>query len=854
MKDLEKRNVYIINVDAKSLINANKKYGQYNTLVEKEFTKEDGTVKIIKDNRLNKLLFGCIPYSLEMIYFHSLARSEIKIINKKQYTKAFINVTFKYNLDGLKRKDIRDYLYKNGFNLDGEHYVLYKRSSAKSRVGSCLFVKEKFKEKLQKWSRLGLKFEEDEELDMASLKAYESLTLSQIENTITIDPKSILIIPDLKSKFKEKVSVTYLNKYNEVITEDKEEELVNTLFDGEGLADESLFTGDYKNKGFMLLRARYLKSAVFNTKLHSYFKYMFGEEWKDKTVKDKYGRDKRLGDINIVITENSLKYLKFSYKFKSEEKCFDYWVNNVGSTFGICKCEHSSKYGTFNQMSYQMVASLDLNKEEVRDIAQYEIEYINLLKNDLAVFKNYIELNDNSPSRDCMLNLLNINADFKYTKVFKDWKRNVINKYINNIAKGKLKLPQTDYSVIFGNPYEYLKHSIGLFEGDSSLKGNQVYCPRYNEGESLVAFRSPNINQGNVMSFINKDFEGSEWFNLTNNIVCVNAIDYGIQDRGQSLDYDSDMMLLSNNKILVEKGIDCQKYLTPVNHIEPPKRLRKYNLGEMADVDHLIAQNYIGDIVNCSAHLNAYYWHEKNTRNDKNVLKEIYNNSSLCSSLAGLEIDKAKKFVNLDCNKIIRAIKKDFTYLKNDYGKIINPIFFRKIDTKPKKVYKSLECGMDYLQDILKEEIVNADRSTNIPFKELINKFDLKKKSDRKQKAVIIKLLNNYSAEIKKEESKRDNEEESRKEFNRKKDTLSTELINQLKKLKISKYTIADILISLEEGNSDIKVYTLMALFKSHLEELIDAFKPTTDNNVDLLEEDVDGNIEIWGTKYKRVK
>ena len=848
--NFEARNTYIINVDGKSILKANSQYGQYNTVHEVKVKNKDGVEKVKRFNKLNSLLTGCIPYSLEMLFLSTLTKREVKQIHGKQYTKIFVNVTFKYNLDGLKRKYIRQKLYKDGFNLDGEHYILYKRSSAKGRVGSCLFIREDYYDKMMKWSRLGLNFKEDEEVDMASLKAYESLTLSQIENTITIDPKSILIVEDVKSIFKEKASVTYLNENNEVTVKDKTEKLVNILFDGEGLADESLFTGKYANKGFMLLRARFLKSAVFNTKLCSYFRFIFGEDWENCTVKDKYGRDKRLGEIKIVITENSLKYLKFAYKFKSEMDCFDYYIDHVGTTFGICKSEHCSKFGNgmYNQLSYQMIASMDFTKEEIKTLSKDEIEYINLLKNDLDVFKNFIEVNDSSPTRDCMLNLLNINDDFKYTKIFKDWKRNVINKYINNICKGKIKIKDTDYCTIFGNPYEYLKHAIGLFDGNSSLKGNQVYCPRYKDEESLVAFRNPNINQGNVMSFVNKKFEGSKWFNLTDNIICVNAIDYGIQDRGQSLDYDSDSLLVSNNKILVEKSKDCQKYLTPVNHIEAKKRPRKYNLEEMADVDYLIAQNYIGDIVNCSAHLNAYYWHEKNTKNREDELKRIYKYSSLCSSLAGLEIDKAKKFVEVDGNKIIKDIKKYANVYMRDYkDTIINPLFFKKIDEKPKKIYMPLECGMDYLQEILKEEIVNTEKSNNIPLEQILNKFDLKKKSNRKQKNEIIKLLQDYSKDIKEEEGKKNKEEESKKEFNRKKDILTKDLIMKLQKLKVTKYTIADILISLEKKNTDIKVYTLMALFKSHLEELLGALKTKPSVICDSKE------IEIWGTKYKRV-
>lgn len=857
---MENKSIYILSIEGKSILKAMSKYGEFNT----KFTIEkDGNVK--KKDLLDKYLSGCLPFSLETIELNRYAPKEIKKKDNKQYTKAIVNIKFNFKDDNGDLESLREQLYTNGFKLDGTHYRVYKRSSAKSKNGSCLFIKDKLFKHMLEWSRLGLEFEKGEMVDFASLKAYESLTLSSLENTIKINPKEILIVEDIKSKFKEMVSVTTLDDNGNPTVSNREEWLENTLFDGESLGDESLFKGIYKNKGFMLLRARFLKSAVFNTRLQEFFKYTFKDDYNIATVKDKYGADVPVKDIKLVITENSLKFLKFAYKFSSEEECYRSWIDNVGDEWGICKTEHNSKFGngTYNQLSYQMIMSMDLNKKEVRELLSEEIKYINSLKNDIAVFKNYIELNNDSPTRRMMLNLLSINNQFKDTQIFKDWKRNVINKYIENIMKGKVKVPNTDYAVIFGNAYEYLLHAIGRFKGESSLNGNEVYSSRYKPNISLVGFRSPNINQGNVMSFINKDWEERKWFNLTDNIIVVNAINNGIQDRGQGLDYDSDMLLLSDYNPIVEKGIDCQKYLTPVNHIVSKKKLRPYNLKSLAEVDYLISENYIGFIVNVSAHLLAYYWHEKNTNNNKEKLSELYNYSSLCSSLAGLEIDKSKKFVEVDTKTICEDIKKEDVYIKttkeieylNKYGTTIsrdiettvNPLFFKSIDKKPKSIYKKLECPMDYLIEVLKEEIEPKKREKNISLKDLLVKGNnLRENSNRKQIESIVNLVSDYDNKINSFLQEEDGEE-----MKIKIDRETSKIINKLEKLKIKKETLIDILSKLESKYKNIGIRILMLFFNSHLSTFLSCFIPQ--DGGEYLDEDEEGNIVIWGKRYKRV-
>ncbi|MDU2994667.1 MAG: hypothetical protein E7B49_10445, partial [Clostridium sp.] len=214
------------------------------------------------------------------------------------------------------------------------------------------------------------------------------------------------------------------------------------------------------------------------------------------------------------------------------------------------------------------------------------------------------------------------------------FRRNNIKSYINRLRQGKIKIANTDYCTILGNPVELLYHAIGRLESDNNetikyMDGkNEVYCRAYRDGEELCGFRNPHVCSGNVLYVVNRWREEYKYFNLSNNIVIVNAIGFGIQDRLQGCDYDSDTVLLTNNKILVSKAKESTKYPTPVNRVTADKTKRYYNNADMADVDYAISVNLIGDIINASQKLNSYYWDLKFNNKEaigkeKEILDEI---------------------------------------------------------------------------------------------------------------------------------------------------------------------------------------------------------------------------------------
>lgn len=168
------------------------------------------------------------------------------------------------------KKELRNYLYENGFNCNGYHYVRLKRTSGSARMGKCLFVEERLYPKIHEWEMCGLIIEDGDQVDLAALESYISLPTSSAIDTLQIDPKSILIIPDYNSVFKEDSIVVEMDENKRVIAKEARVDVSNSIFDGQSLIDKSIMD-EYESYGMVLLRNRFFKSCCFNTNIQQWF-------------------------------------------------------------------------------------------------------------------------------------------------------------------------------------------------------------------------------------------------------------------------------------------------------------------------------------------------------------------------------------------------------------------------------------------------------------------------------------------------------------------------------------------------------------------------------------------------------
>lgn len=302
--------------------------------------------------------------------------------HNNSYTLAVINVKFNFTYkpdEGkpVKVKQLREYFYANGFNVNGIHYVRYKRSAGSSREGTCLFIDERLYKHMTKWSECGIKPKND----LASWESYRALSLSGIKGTIDIPLEGILFVSDYKSTFIDEVVSVEMND-GKLIAQQKQTQITNDIWDGESLLDESRFSGEYKDKHFLLLRNKFFKSCAFKTKLQKWLKDK-GIALADLKARGFITLATDINQIVMVTTPNSLKYLKFVGALN--EKNIRKWIENVNSTFGVVKWDKRTKYfgGRLVKSNYQFLNTLGLNEQQAEQLLQPSIDYITLIRKDI---------------------------------------------------------------------------------------------------------------------------------------------------------------------------------------------------------------------------------------------------------------------------------------------------------------------------------------------------------------------------------------------------------------------------------------------------------------------------------------
>lgn len=763
------------------------------------------------------------------------------------------------------RKQLRDYLYEKGFKCNGNHYIRFKRTSGSARAGKCLFVEESLYPKMHEWEMCGLIIKNGDQVDLAALESYISLPTSSAIDIIQIEPKNILIIPDYESRFKEDSIIVEMDENKRIFSKEGEIEICNSIFDGQSLIDKSIM-GEYDCYGMVLLRNRFFKSCCFNTNIQQWF--------ADKNItkisqlhKDSITIADKIQDIKLITTPNSIKYVKFS--------TIQQWLQNINSTFSIVKHEKKTHFfdGQMVQAHYQLLNTLQLTPEHVHQLLKPSLEYVNLLNTDTDVLKYHVKCssldsteNDISnvfkDKNDIVYTMMNVSDNFYKTKYFYNFKKEVCKAYLKNMKKGHI-LINGNYSVLFGNPYEMLLHIIGEFDGTTSLPCGHIHTTRYPYGKKILGCRSPHISTSNVLVSTNMRHDLIDnYFNLTDEIICLNAIKENIMERLSGCDYDSDQMIVSDNEILINAALkNYDIFKVPANRVTAKKAKRYYTNADKSDLDYRTSENKIGEIVNLSQELNTLMWDKINKLNKSlndcyDEIKEVYHDICILNILSCIEIDKAKKEFDISSTKEIRKIKEK--WVKHTFNnKVIKPAFLGYIahtkgyKNQNKKKYNYHKTAMDYLlKQINQYRSKKTSGSEFLPLSECF-RFDEYNPNSVNWKQInrIIKMCETTNSSNNAVWAKDYYSVEEKYILTQR---YKDDLVFDIQKMKINKHTIF-MLISLTDMKKYAHISKLLffVLFNYKNDLIIEIMTNLNSSNSYICKSEI-GELELYGIPFKR--
>lgn len=683
------------------------------------------------------------------------------------------------------KEDIRTIFYNDGVNVEyitrkknGDiikretiHYKMLYRSTGKAKKGSCMFICDRLYKKAIKFLYMGIKLPKKNS-PIVEISAYAPLISSAIVGKVKINPKNILILKDVDRYFDTKVVAVKTDKNRQCYAEHIDNyKLKNTLFDGQALIDSSIFP-EWGN-GYVLLRHHFCKMAAFSTNIQQFFKDYFGDDYYSATVKDMFGNKHYVKDIELITTDNAMKWLKFDISY-------EYWCEKVyenNCMFGIVKTAHESKFGKVQRMSYQMVNCLD--ESIMENVVKESVDYVEMLKQNNDEFLKYLEKNKNfSNDYEVLIALCEQNRDFLRSSYFRRRKRKIIENYVLNMKSGKL-IQNAENLVVVGSPYAMLLYAA-TGEEDSVDNDDtffvepgtiQCYTERFNSGEHLAFFRSP-FNSQNNLTYLHNTYHKKldKYFNLGRQCIAINMNGTDAQDRNNGMDMDSDSGYTTNQPDIVQHAKKCYSdHPTIVNLI--PRDSKKYNrsMDEYALIDNNLANSQLD--IGLSSNLAQIARTYSCNFNDEKYVDYV----CILSVLAQVAIDNAKRRFDIDLGDEIKRIQKDLDIKTNLY-----PSFWLLIKKNFKKdnINEELKCPMNYLYNLDLSEFHNS--TSTLPMTHFFNKFEMSNNIRTCRK--VEDLITKYSLCLY-DTNSRDSEDNDylllRKDFDN--------LISDIQKIKISK-------------------------------------------------------------------
>lgn len=624
-----------------------------------------------------------------------------------------------------------------------------------------------------------------------------------------------------------------------VVNIKNDERIKNVLWDGMGLCSESIFPRD--KGGFIYCRSHFFKSCLFRGNIQQFFKDYCKEKGIDyethtlETV-DLFQRKIKLSDVQVIVTDKSIKWLKSSIigmMGENKNKAYQYYrkyMKELDDCFSIVKTSHPSKWGDLQLSAYQMNNSLPCTDETILgQVAKCSVDFLNRMKLDDNEYLKYLYMRRNKFNiNEVLLELVQHNSDFVKTEFFRIKKSKDISKLKDDVEHGKL-LQSGDNLTIMDNPIALLMKVMGenpLDEGcfELMIDGVQCYTPRFNDGDRIAAFRSPHNSPNNIIHLYNVYPEKLlRYFpNIGENVIVFNAIKTDTQPRLSGHDCDTDFVYATNQIDVANLARKAYvEYPTILNKVdESGSNTYHFTPKDYAKMDNQIsdAQTSIGTSTDI-AQLALSYYYDEGMEN-----RELEKCFIILSVIGQISIDLAKKSFDIDIVKEIRRIK-NLTCMKNrDIPKFFadNKANRNNKEYGEKVVIRSMNCPMDILSNIIDKNVIKyPPREYHLPMRDFWN-HDIKGKGKKDKKDKVIAEAEKYNTSDRwLEDMKSKLNEDVYIEL---KNRAMTQFLNRASN-NLDDETIMQLVIyATNDDNSAVCKTILNFLFRNHKEKFVNCF------------------------------
>ena len=451
-----------------------------------------------------------------------------------------------------KEKDY--YRAIKGFQINGVKYRRLLGTNGGIKNSTIVFVSENVADELHR--RISNGRNPEKELVTAKLEAYQALTCSA--STPVSFPKGIAVVDDCETSFLS--DIVYLTDECDgepTMELQKQQKVDLDSSDGFGMMLPSLAERWSKELGLDYTisgantRFSFEKGMAFTFDYVDFAEKIAGGKY---IIKDAWGNDFDVRDVELILTTSMVKL------WDSYDSCESYVQNSLsnGYTFGIaktCPKELESEHS----LNYQFIQSYDLSDDEIEElIAPTMNEIKDVLHGDwrkTVLFLKGIGMNES--------NIRNLDDDFVKAIMIDErmiddpFIQNAVYQLIKNrIDEAKVGVLKVhgNYSIVSGDPYALCQSMFGL-NITGLLKSGEVYNKYWRDSgaEKLACFRAPMTCHNNIrLVHPIHHSDADYWYRYMQTCTIFNAWDTAAAALN-GMDFDGDLVMLSDNRILVEK-------------------------------------------------------------------------------------------------------------------------------------------------------------------------------------------------------------------------------------------------------------------------------------------------------------
>jgi hypothetical protein len=431
--------------------------------------------------------------------------------------------------------------------------------------------------------------------------------------------------------------------------------------------------------------------------------HRFSEEVAEQhIIKDVWGNNVNVRDMDIIITESQLKL------WDAFSNCSEYIDNckKNGLIWGVSRYTPKED-NKFVFSNYQFLQAQDLDKDKIQSLCDKTINYFgDIIKDDISSTllyllgritnkydENILNKIDDPVAKALILNNELINEPYIHNHIIRSMNKKIKDSYIGNL------LLDGNYQIMISDPYAFMEHMFSLPVKGLLAKGEHYsdYW-RLLKVDKVAAYRAPLTwrSEVNVLNLVDRG-DICDWYENIKSGIIYNV--HGIDDMIMAdADRDGDLCMTTNEPELVSSAYGGLPIAYERNKV--PKSTIDEN--DLYQSDMKSFNTRIGFITNCSTTMYCML-----SSYDESSLEynELINRLKICRKEQGNQIDKAKGLIVKSFpehwtrwKKIDgKTLDEDVEHIKFNNSIIIDkrPYFMRWLYTNYNKKYRKFNDNYD---------------------------------------------------------------------------------------------------------------------------------------------------------------